>query len=238
MSAAVQLLVVSLMHWGVFPEWLRGFWATREITSYQFYLVAGLVVAIHLDEVHRWLTEHVRLVVVFTIFTAGLAELWYYLSAYHLVSWLGSDSDPFQPVVVPFNIGAIASIYLIGVALVNRHRSPRTRAMVTSGSDNSYGIYLAQTVFITILGWLGWRQLNHVVPWPFAVAVSVAVVFLASVALTALLARTPLSKALTGRTQVPWRATPTSRDGEPDGSPLNVDADAPEELARPKATTG
>ena len=48
-SATLQLLIVSLMHWGVFPHWLRGFWATREVTSYQFYLIAGMVVAFHLE---------------------------------------------------------------------------------------------------------------------------------------------------------------------------------------------
>ena len=79
-----------------------------------------------------------------------VAEVWYYLAADHVVSWLGSSSDPFQPIVIPFNIGAIACIYLIGVALVHRRRSKRTRAVVQSGSDNSYGIYLAQVLFITI----------------------------------------------------------------------------------------
>ncbi len=59
-SVALQVLLVSLMHWGVFPHWMRGFWATREVTSYQFYLIAGMVVAFHLDEVHRWLCSHVR----------------------------------------------------------------------------------------------------------------------------------------------------------------------------------
>ena len=64
--------------------------------------------------------------------------------------------------MIPFNIGAIACIYLIGVALVHRRRSKRTRAMVQSGSDNSYGIYLAQVLFITFLSWLGWQHLNDV----------------------------------------------------------------------------
>ena len=56
------------------------------------------------------------------------AEVWYYLAADRVASWLGSSSDPFQPIVIPFNIGAIACIYLIGVALVHRRRSKRTRA--------------------------------------------------------------------------------------------------------------
>jgi peptidoglycan/LPS O-acetylase OafA/YrhL len=201
---------------------MQGYWATREVTSYQFYLLAGMVVAFHLEDVHRWLLQHVRLVVASTVVSAGIAELWYFLAADHVVSWLGSASDPFQPIVIPFNIGAIASIYLIGVALVDRRRSHRTRAVVRSGSDNSYGVYLAQTVFIMILGWLGWRHLNASVPWPIVVIISVAIVFLASVALTAILARTPLARPLTGRTQVPWRAPPNV---SPVQSPLSVDED-------------
>ena len=211
MSGAIQVLLVSLMHWGVVPEWMQGFWATRELTSYQFYLIAGMVVAYHLEDVHRWLSSHTRLVVGCTVVSAGMAEGWYFLAAHHVVSWFGSSSDPFQPVAIPFNIGAIACIYLIGVFLVSKRRSARTRAVVRSGSDSAYGIYLAQMIFITILGWLGWRHLNAWVPWPIAIVISVAVVCLASVALTAILARTRLAKPLTGRTQVSWHAPSIAR---------------------------
>jgi peptidoglycan/LPS O-acetylase OafA/YrhL len=131
-----------------------------------------------------------------------------------VVGWLGSSSDPFQPIVIPFNIGAIACIYLIGVALVQRRRSRRTRAMVQSGSDNSYGIYLAQVLLITMLSWLGWQHLNAYLPWQLVAVITVVVVFMACIALTELLARTPLAKPLTGRTRVPWR-----RAGAPVGAP-------------------
>jgi peptidoglycan/LPS O-acetylase OafA/YrhL len=204
-SGAVQLLTVSLMHWEVLPGWMQGFWASREVTSYQFYLIAGMVIALHLDEVHRWLCAHVWLVVGLTFAAAGVAEGWYYLSAEHVVSWLGTSADPFQPIVIPFNIGAIACIYLIGVALVDRRRTQRTRAVVMSGSDNAYGVYLAQMIFITALTWLGWEHLSAVVPWPILCIATVAVVFLACVGLTELLARTALAKPLTGRTRIPRR---------------------------------
>ncbi len=151
------------MHWGLAPGWMTGYWATREVTSYQFYLIAGMVMALHLDEFHQ-LVVHAR---VDHRHRARwprprLAEAWYYLSVDHVASWLGSSADPFQPVVIPFNVGAIACIYLIGVALVDRRRSGRTRRAVHSGSDNSYGVYLAQLLFITLLSWLGWRHLNNV----------------------------------------------------------------------------
>ncbi len=123
------------------------------------------------------------------------AEVWYYLAADHVVSWLGSSADPFQPIVIPFNVGPSPCIYLIGVALVHRRRSARTRRAVHSGSDNSYGIYLAQLLFITVLSWLGWRHLNSVLPWPLVSALTVVIVFLACIGLTELLARTALVQA-------------------------------------------
>jgi peptidoglycan/LPS O-acetylase OafA/YrhL len=84
--------------------------------------------------------------------------------------------------------------------------------MVQSGSDNAYGIYLAQMIFITLLGWIGWRNLDSVLPWPLVAVVTVAVVFVACIALTAVLARTPWSKALTGRSRASWRSLLPSRE--------------------------
>jgi len=44
-SGLVQVVLVSSMHWGLVPGWMQGYWATREVTSYQFYLLAGMVIA-------------------------------------------------------------------------------------------------------------------------------------------------------------------------------------------------
>jgi peptidoglycan/LPS O-acetylase OafA/YrhL len=203
-SALAQVVLVSLMHWNVLPPQMRGFWATRELTSYEFYLIAGMVVALHLDEVHRWLCDHVRLLLGVTLAGAVVAEVWFVLAARGVLGWLGSSSDPFQPVVIPFNVGAIASIYILGVVLVDRRRSATLRAVVRSGSDNSYGVYLAQMVFILALGGLGWGHVTTVVPWPILSVLTVALVFGACVLLTSVLARTALSKPLTGRARVPW----------------------------------
>ena len=211
-SGLAQVVLVSSMHWGLAPNFMTGYWATREVTSYQFYLIAGMVMALHLDEFHQWLCTHVWTIVLGTVAAAGAAEAWYYLSVDHVASWLGSSADPFQPIVIPFNVGAIASIYLIGVLLVDRRRSAHTRKAVQSGSDNSYGVYLAQLLFITLLSWLGWRQLNDVLPWPLVSVLTVVLVFLACVGLTELLARTPWSKPLTGRSRVAW---PVRRRAEP-----------------------
>ena len=106
--------------------------------------------------------------------------------------------------MIPFDLGAIACLYLLGVALVKPGRSRRLRAAVRSGSDNSYGVYLSQMLFINALIWAGWARLDSVVWWPLLCAATVVIVFLAGVALTSLLARTPLAVPLTGRQQQPW----------------------------------
>ena len=203
-SLLVQVLVTSLMHWGVLPSHMRGYWATREVISYQFYLVAGVIVALHLDEVHSWLCRHGWRVFGATVLAAAVAEGWYIAAHDHAVSWLGSASDPLQPIVIPFNIGAIACVYLFGVWLVDPKRSARIRAVIRSGSDNSYSVYLAQMLVVYALADLGWRSLDRAVPWPLVAAVGVAIVFLSCVLLSSVLARTPLAVAMTGRRRERW----------------------------------
>ncbi|MGH8982067.1 MAG: acyltransferase, partial [Acidimicrobiales bacterium] len=203
-SMALQILMTSVMHWGLVPSHMRGFWATREITSYQFYLVAGMIAALHLDDVHDWLCRNGWKIFFATVLAAGAAEAWFVAAHAGDASWLGSASDPLQPIVIPFNVGAIACVYLFGVWLVAPERSRRIRVFARSGSDNSYSIYLAQMLFVYVLEDLSWRSLNHVVPWPVATAIGVGIVFFACVFLSSILARTPFSVALTGRKRESW----------------------------------
>jgi len=203
-AALAQVTLAILEHWQVLPPLLRGVWAQREAPTYLLYLIGGAVVAFHLDAVHGWLCRNARLVIALTLLAALGAEAVYYLAQAGVTNALGSGDDPFQPSVIPFNIGAIACLYLAGVALVRPGRSARLRAAVRSGSDNSYGIYLAQMLFISALSWLGWGRLNSALGWPLLCAVTVAGVYLGCVALTSLMARTPLAVPLTGRPRQEW----------------------------------
>ena len=197
-----HVALITLMHWKIVPL-LRTGWI-REFTPYAFYLIGGSIAAFHLDAVNEWLIRHARLVIALTVAAALGAEAIYFLAEKGVTTVLGSGDDPFQPSVIPFNVGAIACLYLLGVALVKPERSRRLRAVVRSGSDNSYGVYLAQMLFINALIWVGWAKLDSVVWWPLLCAVTVVIVYLAGVALTSVLARTRLAVPLTGRQQQPW----------------------------------
>jgi peptidoglycan/LPS O-acetylase OafA/YrhL len=202
-AAAAQVAIAIATHWQLLPRLMLDY-DQVDALSYLLYLVGGSVVAFHLDEVHAWVVRHARLIVALTVVAALAAEAVYFLAQHGVTTVLGSSSDPFQPSVIPFNVGALACGYLAGVALVRPWRSRQTKAAVRVGSDDAYGIYLSQMLFLTALTWFGWGKLSSVVPWPLLCLATVGIVFACCIALTGLLARTPLAVPLTGRPQVPW----------------------------------
>ena len=202
-AVAAQVTISILTHWQLLPSLMLRY-AQQDALSYLLYLIGGGVVALHLEEVDAWVRGHARLIAALTVAAALAAEGIYFLAQDGVTTVLGSGNDPFQPSVIPFNIGAITCGYLAGVALVQPWRSRRTRAVVRTGSDDAYGIYLSQMLFITALTWLGWRQLNSAMPWPVVCLIAVVIVFACCITLTSLLARTPLAVPLTGRAQQPW----------------------------------
>jgi peptidoglycan/LPS O-acetylase OafA/YrhL len=202
-AAAAQAGLAIAMHWNLLPPLMLK-WEQQDALSYLLYLIGGAVVAFHLDQVHDWVGRHAALIVALTVAAALAAEAVYFLAQAGVTTVLGSGNDPFQPSVIPFNVGAITCGYLAGVALVRPGRSRVTKAIVRSGSDNAYGIYLTQMLFISWLSWHGWVRLDAVVPWPLVVLMTVLIVFVCGIALTSLLARTPLAVPLTGRTQQRW----------------------------------
>lgn len=136
-AALAQVAIAVLTHWRLLPPLMEKY-SQQDGLSYLLYLVGGCVVARHLEQVDAWVRRHARLVLTLT---AVAAEGIYFLAHYGVTTVLGSTSDPFQPSVIPFNIGAIACGYLAGIALVRPGRSRFTKTVVRMGSDNAYGIY-------------------------------------------------------------------------------------------------
>jgi hypothetical protein len=99
---------------------------------------------------------------------------------------------------------------------------------VRIGSDNAYGIYLAQMIFITALGAFGWKVFVDRAPFWVWVPLTVAIAYFGGILLTALLARTPLAVPLTGRKQVPWSTLLPRRAPAAEPAPAPAPAPAPE----------
>jgi len=208
---------------------ITGVLQTRLISSYAIYLIGGMIVALHLDSIHQWICDKARWIVALTLISALVAEVFSYLSRFKsFPAYLKTGTNIFSPAILPFNVGAILCVYLLGVYLVAPRRHARTRAMVQSGSDNSYGVYLSQMLWIPLLVRLrnaaGWH-----LPWPVAAPLALVLVYFMGYFFTALMARTPLSRAVTGRGQVSWSSLrpkhyePSSGHHVESVSPLDVE---------------
>jgi peptidoglycan/LPS O-acetylase OafA/YrhL len=205
---AAQLTLGAMIHWRLGPGWLGGFWGMREIWNYTAYLVVGGVMALHYEAVHGWFCRHWRAVLALALGAVALAEAWFLLGdlgIYPALAGRHDSSGAYQPVLVPAFLGLVATIYLIGVALAHPKAPARLRAWAQAGADNSYGIYLSQVLFISVLSAAGWGRLNAALPWPVVVGGAVVVVFFSAATLTAVLARLPGARASAGRPRRPWR---------------------------------
>ncbi|HEY2279594.1 MAG TPA: acyltransferase, partial [Streptosporangiaceae bacterium] len=204
-ALVLQVFFTIGVHWGWFG-YRMGEYAQENAAFYVLYLMGGAVVACHLTEFHDWVMSHKLLIVYLTVATALLAEGVYFLTKGSGADALGHAADPFQPSVIPFNICVIALGYLAGMWLVHPHRHRWIRKATRIGSDDSYGIFLAQMLFVTALALWGGRDFADTMPFYVWIPLCIAFAYLGSIALTELLARTPLAVPLTGRKQVPWRA--------------------------------
>jgi peptidoglycan/LPS O-acetylase OafA/YrhL len=190
-----------------------GFWQTRLVLSYPLYLIGGIVVALHLDDVHAWVVRHTRAIIVTTIVCAlGALALNNVRHKGFFDIVIRPGGNPFAITVIPYTVGAILCVYLLGVFLVSPHRSLRTRAAVKSGSDNSYGIYLSQLIWIILLLRV-WQHFKFDPPFPVGPLIAVVIVYSCGFVFSALVARTPLARAVTGRSRASWSTFLPSRRG-------------------------
>lgn len=212
----------------LFAFQIQGVIQTRLITSYAVYLIGGMIVALHLDPIHDWICAKARWIVVFTIASALVAEVLSFETRHGPIpAYVKTGTNIFSPAILPFNVGAILCVYLLGVYLVAPQRQRRTRAMVQSGSDNSYGVYLSQMLWIPLLVRVR-NSLGFQIPWPVAAPFALILVYFMGYGFTALMARTPVARAVTGRGQVSWSSLrpkhyESSRENpEASVSPLDV----------------
>ncbi len=209
-------LVAALAWQIVFPMVIRRGWLgfvvtskveTRLVFSYSLYLVGGVVAAFYLERFHDWVVRHRYQILAATVIAAVVPLVIDYCAAHgvKMPLLLVPGGNPFAAVVIPYDVGAIVAVYLLGVYLVSPQRSARTRAVVASGSEAAYGIYVSQII------WLLWLQrwgehfnVIRSVPWLAMTLFAVVAAYLAGWLFSALVARTPLARAVVGRSRQPW----------------------------------
>jgi peptidoglycan/LPS O-acetylase OafA/YrhL len=223
-SAALQLVIFWFLHdvvstWNGRPGWVSGIvrYAEQLLPSYQLYVVAGALAAVHLAAVQRWVLEHVRLVVAAVVVGALLTE-----GAYLLQVARGAKpshaSAVLQPVMVGWTLVLTTGLLAVGLAYALRRRPSPVATAVREGSRISFGVFLVHPLVIGVLinTWPG--ALADRLPAPWSIAVLWLLTVAVSVVAAEVGARSPLSLPLTGRRR-PRRRQPANASPAPDASP-------------------
>lgn len=212
-SVAIQVVVTAVMHyqWQLIPApltfWVNG--AQDELSSYQLYVLAGAMAAIYHRDCIAWVRAHRRVAASLAGAALLIGEAWYLVNL-SMGETPDAASDVFQPAVIPLVLGSVLGLWMLAERLLMRHPLdgalwPRLRRY----ADASFGFYLAHMVpliLITqapVLSVLATDRL----PTMQATVTRLAMVIVATAALVWLIRRTPLSRALTGRTGAVRRAT-------------------------------
>jgi len=183
-------------------------WAYALFPSYLLYVVAGALAARHLPAVQGWLLDHRWLVLAGGTGAAAVAEGWFLLAVHRGASAGDGALDAstvLQPVLVLWSCGAIALLALLSCSWAAR-RSAGSRFSIglAWASSASFGVYLVHPLVldgVLALGLHGPRP--SLVPQPWASVLAWLATIAGSVCVVAVLRRTPLSLALTGRSLPP-----------------------------------
>lgn len=131
------------------PKWLYDLYTYRDrnLLMYQFWFIAGGILACHYDDVVRWMERHRK--ALFVALAASLAVLFGHYFLERLVLHDSEDDAELvlQPIMVPYSLVVTCALWYAGLAWSKRRELPGWRAFsrfVRTASQTSFGIYLIQ----------------------------------------------------------------------------------------------
>jgi peptidoglycan/LPS O-acetylase OafA/YrhL len=190
----------------------------RNILVYEEFLIAGMLVAFHLDEVIGFVSRQYRRIFIGTGVIGALMVLWYMISV-----WTGNSveraSDIYEPQAALWCLAAIAGIFALSwwwqqrTPGSQRRGTHRTLPSMAYPAGLTGGVFFAHTIFITLIrSALTTSGLRAQPPWE----ATVAILFVGTVAFTgtfvALVLRTPLRWVLGGPVRSEERESYLLRD--------------------------
>ncbi len=210
-SLEVVMMAVYQYHLPVsgFVGWLMRY-RTIAFFTYQFYLLAGALAAIHLSSLNAWVARRGRQVATAWGVALLAALAWYVIAQAGYGQPVIVASAVFQPIMVPYCLFTILVLYALGVRWASAPRKGLASRLMNAVSRHSFGIYLIHPLMLYfILNRFGTEIMSW---WPgvrtlFLIAVTLVV----SYGVVWAISTTPFSLYLLGR---PQDAKPPWADGE------------------------
>ena len=216
-TLAVQTAFTATLHYArdaaPHAPWLLGAWMRHPdpvVFSYLLYLVAGGIAALHLEELTVWVRAHRGLVNLLVAggLAAGLAS--YVLD--HVAAGMDAAAagEVFQPMIAVTTAASLLGLFALGVRWADRGPQRRFRRAIRTGSDATFGVYLAHPLLLQglliLAAPLASRTVTGEVPaalvLPLDILVVVPVLLAASTAVVAWTRRTPASPIVAGRARL------------------------------------
>ena len=218
-SLLFALVLAADLHYtasfGAVGDWTRDIaskwpWARNPIT-YQEQFVAGILVALHWDQVRGFVERWYRQVIAGAVLVGIAATMWYLVAV-----WTGSTpghaSDLYQPIAFLWFTAAVAALEC-GAWMWFRRRARRPERAPARFFTAEYlagltgGIFLCHVLFINLVrSGLGASGLTPHLGWAGMVAVTFVLTMGSAVLFTALIQRTPLRWVLGGPVRAEQRA--------------------------------
>jgi peptidoglycan/LPS O-acetylase OafA/YrhL len=223
-----RLMVVSLLfalflatdiHWpgsfgavGHATVWVERYWPwSRDPITYQEQFLAGILVAFHYEQVHRFVARWYRHFVALAVFVGIGTTMWYLVSVWTGTS-TGFASNIYQPVAFLWFTAVVAALECVTYRWYQRRDDHLVTRFVHSSAAPylaglTGGIYLSHVLFINLLR----TGLNYIgvlphIGWAGRVVVLCVATLAISGLFSALVLRTPLRWILGGPVRAVQRA--------------------------------
>jgi peptidoglycan/LPS O-acetylase OafA/YrhL len=207
-SALLQVATLACYQWVLLPDdgW-RGILGDASLPAYQLWLVGGAIAGLHLEQWHRWVVSHRRLVLA-ALPAAAAVLLWVYWAQVPTRGGLGASS-PLQPIIVVWSVAALGALYLLAVWIMKRG-APGLKNAFSYLAQLSFGVYLAHPMVLDlVLAVLRRTGLMGASVWVSLLALVLTLV--GTVAVCSALHRTRLSLPLMGRARLSPARLPQPR---------------------------
>ncbi len=199
---------------GVVGDWthdIAGVWPWgRNPITYQEQFVAGILVALHFDQVRGFVERWYRQVIAGAVVMGVAATMWYLIAV-----WTGSTpgraSDLYQPIAFLWFTTAVAALECGTWMWYRRRRTRRDRAHRVFSAEFlaglTGGIFLSHVLFLNLVrSGLGATGLTPHLGWAGMVATTFVLTIGSAALFSALILRTPLRWVLGGPVRAEQRA--------------------------------
>lgn len=233
-SLCLALLLAAGLHWptdfGSFGQWIlwmKAHWPwSRDPLTYQEEFIAGILVALHLDEVYRFAQRWFRQTIGVAL-AVGVATTMWYLVAVWTGEGTGRASNIYQPIAFVWFTAAVAALEC-GTLLWYQWSSRRPKRHGALSAEYlaglSGGIFFSHVLFLQlVLSALGATGIGPHLGWFGTVVVLYSLTLLLAGGFTALALRTPFAWPLTG----PIRSEQRIRLGRNRGGQQRLESPAP-----------